>query len=85
MAIKANHPGSFDMDLLKAFQTCYVEALSVVAMNPKVYFFRRGDEEPKEESYWSRVEFGALTRNENVKEIWRVDPREPREGAEGEG
>jgi hypothetical protein len=64
-------------DPLEIFQLCYYEALSLAAVHPRAYLFTRGDSEPNPTGTWGGLEFPALARNQNVKEIYRVDPRPP--------
>lgn len=59
------------------FMNCFFEALALAVIHPKVYLFTKDGEEPQPGSTWTVLEFPALTRNQNVKEIYRVDARPP--------
>jgi hypothetical protein len=60
------------------FAQCYFEALSLAAIHPTAYLFAPEGVGPKATSLWLLIEFGALIKNPNFKELWRVDPRPPK-------
>lgn len=75
-----DHPD--DMDIVKPrtwFNVCYCEALATAAIHPDAYVFTKDGEEPDPESFWMRTEFPALTKNNNIMRIYRVDPRSPQD------
>jgi hypothetical protein len=51
--------------------------MALAAINPDVYLFTNKGEPWGENSAWEQYEYWAITRNPNVKRIWRVDPRDP--------
>jgi hypothetical protein len=65
------------------FWMCYYQALAAAAVHPEAYVYTPKGVDWKKSSIWANVEFPSLTANENVKRIYRVDPRPNDEDACG--
>lgn len=60
---------------LTVFAYCYYQAAAEAAVAADAYVFTKDGESWTDHSIWNSVEYPALTRNPNVRRIWRVDPR----------
>ncbi|EXJ78810.1 hypothetical protein A1O1_09212 [Capronia coronata CBS 617.96] len=72
-----NNGQQFNTGLLAAevFVLCYYQAAAAAALASDAYLFTKADSEWDPGSIWATVEYPELTRNPNIKRIWRVDPR----------
>ncbi|ETN44804.1 uncharacterized protein HMPREF1541_09679 [Cyphellophora europaea CBS 101466] len=66
-------------DRYQTFVDCYSQALALAVIKPDVCLFTPRDVRPREDSAWIQYEYWALTRNPNVKRIWKIDPRDASE------
>jgi hypothetical protein len=77
-----NNKAVFGPHGLDVFIMCYSQALALAAVNPEVYVMipstkQRG---PADKTTWANIELPFLTRNPNIKKIYQVDPRDPKDG-----
>lgn len=61
----------------RLLELCYYQALSVAAVNPDAYLLTKKGIDWSPAQIWARVEYAALTQNQNIQRVWRVDPRPP--------
>ncbi|KPI39126.1 uncharacterized protein AB675_4551 [Cyphellophora attinorum] len=60
---------------LFTFDVCSYQALAAAAIHPHAYLFTKKGVDWRQDSMWNQVEFWQLTKNKNIKRIYRVDPR----------
>jgi hypothetical protein len=60
---------------LLIFDVCSYQALAAAAIHPHAYLFTKKGVDWRQDSMWNQVEFWQLTKNKNIKRIYRVDPR----------
>ncbi|ETN37929.1 uncharacterized protein HMPREF1541_07552 [Cyphellophora europaea CBS 101466] len=72
-------------DALSTFEKCFFQSMALASQQPESIVLTPSDKGWKDDSLWAAIEFPTLTRNNNVKRIWRVDPRPPKDRGDEEG
>ncbi|EHY53251.1 hypothetical protein HRR83_005904 [Exophiala dermatitidis] len=70
-----NQPWDRSRSAVDNFNNCYFQAAAAAALASDAYLFTKSGGKWSLGSIWSLIEMPALTRNPNIKRIWRVDPR----------